>query len=280
MSNLAINQSICMSILKQVPSQCTLRRVFKRAIFPNGRPRCPACGSTTYWSLKREERWRCKQCHRAYSIKSCSWLYRSKLPLETIWLLLWCWQKKVSVELAVEIVGVSKVTVRLWYQKFRDHVPKERLNIVLEDRVAADEMFTKEHAIMGAKQKGTRNIALWVLAEKDPNKRHAIEFLLQHLRPGTDLATDGGSIYRGIQQYVPVSHSYEVHSKWEFSMTAEIEGVWGCFRTFIRRMYHHVTSKYLPDLAAEFTLRFRRDEVFDSPQSYIAICFHSSPFAL
>jgi hypothetical protein len=143
-----------------------------------------------------------------------------------------------------------------------------------------DEMFTKQRAIVGAKQKGTRNLALWVLNEKDPNKRHAVAFLAQYLEPGSHLCTDGGGIYRGIDNQLPLTHSYEVHAKWEFSLTAEIEGVWGCFRTFVRRMYHHVTSKFLPDLAAEFTLRFRRDEVFDSPQSYIAICFQSSPFAL
>lgn len=178
------------------------------------------------------------------------------------------------------LADVSYPTVFLWFKKFRDHVPKERLSVLLQGAVAADEMFTKTHAIMGAKQKGTRNLALWVLNEKDPNKRHAIAFLSQYVRPGSDLATDGGGIYRGIDKHLPVTHAYEVHSRFEFSLTAEIEGVWGCFRTFIRRMYHHVTSKFLPDLAAEFTLRFRRDKVFDSPRDYIAICFHSSPFAL
>jgi len=268
-----------MNILKQVPTKCTLRRIFKEAVF-GGRPRCPHCRVTAVWSLKSEERWRCKKCRRAFSIKSCSWLYRSKLSLDTVWLLLWCWQKEVPIKQTMALTGISYPTVWVWFKKFRDHIPKERLAVVLEGAVAADEMFTKQRAVMGAKQKGTRNLALWVLHEKDPNKRHAIEFLSQYVRPGSDLCTDGGGIYRGIDKHVPVNHSYEVHSKWEFSLTAEIEGVWGCFRTFIRRMYHHVTSKFLPDLAAEFTLRFRRDEVFNSPRSYIAICFHSDPFAL
>ena len=202
------------------------------------------------------------------------------MPLETIWLLLWCWQKGLPIKQTTDVVGISQPTVWLWFKKFREHVPKERLAIILEGRVACDEMFTKERAIMGVKQKGTRNLALWVLNERNPNKRHAIEFLSHHVKPGSALATDGGGIYRGIDKHVSVTHSYEVHSRWEFSLTAEIEGVWGCFRTFVRRMYHHVTSKYLPDLAAEFTLRFRRDEVFETPQSYIAICFHSDPFAL
>jgi ribosomal protein S27AE len=97
-----------MHILKQVPSTCTLRRILKQAIFGK-RVHCPHCGSRYIRTLKQEERWRCTQCQLPFSIKSSCWLKGSKLPLETIWLLLWCWQKKFTLQHAQEVVGVSGI---------------------------------------------------------------------------------------------------------------------------------------------------------------------------
>jgi transposase-like protein len=162
-----------MHIVKQVPTKGTLRRILKRAIFGK-RICCLTCGSRSVRMIKREERWRCRRCHLPFSIKSSCWLKGSKLPLETIWLLLWCWQKKFARERAMDITGISHPTVTLWYEKFRIHIPKERLETVLWGSIACDEMFTKDTAIIGAKQKGTRNIAMRVLHDKHPNKAHAV----------------------------------------------------------------------------------------------------------
>ena len=268
-----------MHIVKQVPTKGTLRRILKQAIF-KGRVRCLSCGSRSVKMIKQEERWRCRKCHLPFSIKSSCWLKGSKLPLETIWLLLWCWQKKFARERAMDITGVSHPTVILWYEKFRMHIPKERLETVLGGDIACDEMFTKNTAIIGAKEKGTRNIAMRVLHDRHPNKSHAVSFLQEFAKAESNLFTDGSGIYKGIGNWHNLKHTYEIHSKFEFALTAEIEGLWGVFRTFVRRMYHHVTIYKLEDLVAEFCLRFRQDKIFDSPSSYWSICLSSKPFAL
>jgi hypothetical protein len=46
-----------------------------------------------------------------------------------------------------------------------------------------------------------------------------------------------------------LKHEYEIHKRFEFKLTSEIEGLWGVFRTFVRRMYHHVTRYKLEDLS-------------------------------
>ena len=66
----------------------------------------------------------------------------------------------------------------------------------------------------------------------------------------------------GIGNWHKLKHSYEIHRKFEFALTAEIEGLWGVFRTFVRRLYHHVTRYKLEELVAEFCLRFRQAELF------------------
>ena len=268
-----------MHIIKQVPKYGTLRRVFREAIF-GAKTYCPHCKSKRIKMLKREERWRCRGCKLPFSLKSSSWLRGSKLSLETIWLLLWCWQKKFSRQHAMDITGVSYPTVTSWYEKFRQHIPKERLDTLLRDSVVCDEMFTRDTAIIGAKQKGTRNIALRVLHNKHPNKTHAVDFLTKFVASNSDLFTDGSKIYSGIGNWHKLKHTYEIHKKFEFELTAEIEGVWGVFRTFVRRMYHHVTIYKLDDLVSEFCLRFRQDKIFNSPYDYWALTLSADPVAL
>lgn len=267
------------TIIHKVPPYGTLRRSLKQAIFGK-KIRCPWCESIKIRSIKKEERWRCRRCDKPFSLKSSSWLRGSKLSLEAIWLLLHCWQKKYPLLQAMDTTDLSYPTIYRWYQLFREHIPPEKLDTILGGEVVCDELFTRDTAIMGAKQKGTRNIMLQVLHDKHPTKSHAVEFLSRFTKTNSHLFTDGSGIYKGIGNWHKLQHTYEIHSKFEFSLTAEIEGLWGVFRTFIRRMYHHCTKYKLENIVKEFCLRFRRDEIFESPYDYWAVCLSTKPFAL
>ncbi|HAZ16832.1 MAG TPA: hypothetical protein DCY49_02945 [Candidatus Jacksonbacteria bacterium] len=76
-------------------------------------------------------------------------------------------------------------------------------------------------------------------------------------------------IYRGIQHWWPVGHQYDIHKKWEFELTSEIEGIFGNYRTFVRRMYHHHRSENLEEYVREFCFRFSLPEMFNSPLNYL-----------
>lgn len=268
-----------MDILNHVPSQGKLKTIFKRIVF-GSHVHCPYCQSRTVRKVKTEKRWRCSSCDHPFSIKSSSWLKGSKLSLAQIWMLLVYWQKKTPVTLASDFMRLSYPTVFNWYAKFREHIPKEKLDTILSGDIACDEMYTRGNSIIGAKQKGTRNIALRVLHTKSVERHQAVDFLMRFTKANSNLFTDGAAIYRGIGNWHKLKHKYEIHKKWEFSLTAEIEGIWGVFRTFVRRMYHHVTTYKLQDLVEEFCLRFRRDEIFKSPSDYLRICLSPCPFAL
>ena len=75
-----------------------------------------------------------------------------------------------------------------------------------------------------------------------------------------------------------MTHRVDIHKKFEFGLTSEIEGMFGNLRTFIRRMYHHTTPEYLPEYVAEFALRLSRPEMFDSPPSYLEKSLRPDPF--
>jgi transposase-like protein len=186
-----------MHILNHVPRKGTLRRVLKAAIFGK-RLHCPRCQSRSVKTIKREERWRCRRCRYPFSLKSASWLKGAKLPLETIWLLLRCWQKKYPIQHAQDMTGLSYPTVCMWYSRFRAHIPMEKLDTLLSGKIAADEMYTKHCAIIGAKERGTRNIALKVIHGRSVQRHHAVEFLTRFVRANSKLFTDGAAIYKGI----------------------------------------------------------------------------------
>ena len=96
------------------------------------------------------------------------------------------------------------------------------------------------------------------------------EFPVPVRQPKSKLQTDGAGIYRGINNWWQVVHKRDIHRKWEFGLTSEIEeGMFGNLRTFIRRMYHHVTPEYLPEYVSEFCVRFSSPEIFYSPLTYL-----------
>ena len=68
---------------------------------------------------------------------------------------------------------------------------------------------------------------------------------------------------------VPVKHSRDIHKKFEFEHTSEIEGVFGNYRTFARRMYHHHWSINLEKYVREFCFRFSSPELFKNPLFYL-----------
>ena len=39
-----------------------------------------------------------------------------------LWALAWCWQRKIPVQQARDLLGLSIPTVRRWYALFRDHL--------------------------------------------------------------------------------------------------------------------------------------------------------------
>ena len=81
------------------------------------------------------------------------------------------------------------------------------------------------------------------LTEKQP-----VWFLEENIAPYAKLNTDGASIYKQIGKWWPVYHIRYIHRRFEFEHTSKIEGMFGVMRTFIRRMYHHVTPDKLGEL--------------------------------
>ena len=198
-----------------------------------------------------------------------------KLSYEKFWMILWAWTATVPVVQAQALSGLSREAISRWYDVFREHLPKD--HVILEKIVQLDEAYFKGWSLVMGKEQGTRKIA-FMLFRSSVERHHAVQFLEQHVRPGSKLRTDGAWIYRAIDGWWPVEHEWDIHKRFEFGKTSEIEGMFGILRTFIRRMYHHVTPEKLPDYVSEFQARFSSPEMFKNPRYYLEKSLSLVPF--
>lgn len=250
--------------LKQIPSEAQIRKFLRRMLFGKN-VWCPRCRCRDIW--RDSDRYWCPRCRRRFSLLSYTWLHDLKLPLEKWWLVLWCWTSQISVQQAMKLSQLSEMAIRHWYACFRKHLPENP--DILSKIVQLDEAYGKGWSLIMAKEKNSRKVAYVVLPERSVQRQHAVQFLAHHIQPRSRLYTDGATIYRGIERWWPVRHRHELHAKWEFSKTSEIEGLFGNFRTFIRRMYHHVTPEKMPEYVREFSVRFSSPEIFKNPRFYL-----------
>lgn len=250
--------------LKQIPSEAQVKKYIRRIVFGKS-VFCPACRSRKV--VRYERRYRCLRCRAKFSLLSHTWLGNMKLPYQQFWMLLWCWTCAIPIRQTVALVHLSEHTARHWFGEFRAHLPRE--THILERIVQMDEAFFRDMTLLMAKQKGTRKLAWDVLYGTAPTKTDAVQFLFKKVKPGSRLWTDGGGIYKKISDHWPVEHSRDIHSKFEFAHTSEIEGMFGVYRTFVRRMYHHHWSINLEEYVREFCFRFSSPDLFKNPIYYL-----------
>jgi transposase-like protein len=260
-----------MCILQQSPSKAKIKRDIKKFVFGK-KLFCPHCGSASI--KKYENRYRCKLCRRPFSLISVTWLKGMKIPLDLFWMILWCWTKKMSITQASDLCDLSRPTITRWYGKFRDNIP-EMDEIKLSGIIQMDEAYRgsnkNKFSIIGAKEKTKENkkkVVLKIIPKSSVDRRDAIDFMTEYVSPKSKLNTDGSSIYKKIENWYDVKHQYEIHSKWEFTLTSEIEGIWGTLTTFVRRMYHRITINNAPSIVKEFSARITYPELFNSPASF------------
>jgi len=253
------------AFLNQIPSEAKIKKQLRRIIFGQN-VFCPFCRSRQVFVS--EKRYRCRRCRKPFTLLSGTWLKGMKISLRTFYALLWCWTQKVPVLQTEKFCHLSEKAVTYWFRQFRLHLPQ--LEPILSGQVQMDEAYFKGLSLLMAKQMNTRQLAHQIIFKNSVDKQEAANFLFQWIQPKSTLQTDGAGIYRKIDQYWQVKHRVDIHKKFEFGLTSEIEGMFGNLRTFIRRMYHHTTPKYLPEYVSEFCIRFSSPEIFISPNDYLA----------
>lgn len=265
-----------MNIIERVPSEAKLRAFFRSTTFGK-RPKCPRCQSTKVY--RSEHRYRCPRCRKPFSLTSVSWLKGTKLPLKTIWLLSIYWQEKESVKTASKNTGVSLITARHWYTKFRTHLPEN--NPYFTNPCEADEAFVGKRKnnnqvmIIGVIEPSSGQVALELAHYRDQETLDT--FILKYVSNKTTIATDAYSGYVGLDKFFGYAHTIANHDNGNFGPTNHIENVWSCFKRFLRRTHAHYRKHLIPDLVREFQIRKNIPELFENPYTYFTTCLHLVP---
>lgn len=66
-----------------------------------------------------------------------------------------------------------------------------------------------------------------------------------------------------------MARGINIPQRFEFEQTSEQERMFDCMRTFVRRMYQHITPDTASDYASEFCARFSTPDIFESPLKYL-----------
>jgi hypothetical protein len=93
-------------------------------------------------------------------------------------------------------------------------------------------------------------------------------FLDQNYEPTSLIVSDGLPSYFDIG-WMGYGHDYEVHEKGQLEKSVPIERVWGLFKTFYRRSYHHINKETLQEYLVEFQFKFIHRKKRNNPL-YIA----------
>ena len=261
------------ALLNQIPSEAKIRKQLRKIIFGQNL-RCPGCHTRKV--RVSEGRYWCRQCRKHFSLLSGTWLSGMKLNLRTFYALLWCWTQRIPVLQTQKLCHVGEEAVYHWFREFRSHLPE--LQPILNGQVQMDEAYFHNLSLLLAKQIGAKKLAHQMIFKNSVDKRDAAQFIFQSIEPKSKLQTDGSGIYKNIERWWPVKHRVDIHQKFEFGLTSEIEGMFGNLRTFIRRMYHHATPEYMPEYVSEFCLRFSSPEIFISPFHYLTKTLKPVPF--
>ena len=265
-----------------LPNERLIKSKVCKILFGNNTlARCPFCQRTG--CVRRDQRFQCRRCGKAWSLTSLTWLKGMKLKWKTFWGLVWCYVSKVPIDQASRLMKVSRPTVYRWYDLFRQNLP-DMEEVRVGGIVQIDEAYFGRKskggvALIAAKERHGPKVATTIIPASSVNRNDVTTFLRQFVKPDSKLWSDGAAIYRGIAKHWPVEHSYDVHRKAEFGKTSVIEGFFGCLRTYIRRMYHHVTIKKLPQIVKEYQCRLMHKEIFDSPLSFLQKTLPTVAFA-
>lgn len=240
---------------------------------------CPGCKSELQVRYVRKYLW-CSICRKKYRPTSYkgSWLYGMKLSPKQLFILLWAWQHKKSLDTARHMALVSYRTTQRWYERFREHIPDESAAI-LSGLVQIDESYfgklkskQPQTIVVGAIEPDTRRIALRIT---NTRSQEALEqFVLDQIKAGTLVVSDKWYAYDELH-LLGYDHESWNHSIGQFAGTNQIEGLWSSIKRYLRRLYGCIPTKNLQSILNEFMARHNRPSLFASQTNYLqATLFH------
>ena len=238
---------------------------------------CPGCGSALRENYKQKYLW-CSLCRKKYRATAYrgSWLYGMKLQPRQLFILLWCWQTKKSLEASVLKAEVSYPTASRWFTRFREHLPDT--TPLLEGLVQADESyFSKQkskqakYIVTGATEPDTGRKVLRITGDHWNGRSQDVleRFITDVVRPGSLVVTDKWYAYNELP-LLGYEHESHNHSKGDYANTNSAERIWSVAKRHMRKLYgQRILTHQLQDLCREWMARANQPELFVNPETFL-----------
>ena len=243
---------------------------------------CPACGHKEHYHLKKQRRWKCKDCHRQFSVKLGTIFEDSPIPLDkwlvALWMLVNCRNGVSSYEVH-RAIGVTQKSA--WFVLHRLRLAMQNKSIgKLSGEVEADETYIggrarnmhyekrkrmtssplRKAAVMGVLERGGK-----VRAKVIPTTSQIVvrETLKENVEQGAELFTDAHPAYFDLNtDYI---HKVIDHAKKYVDgkvHTNGIENFWSLLKRGLKGTYVAVEPFHLFRYLDEQMFRYnnRKDE--------------------
>jgi transposase-like protein len=199
----------------------------------------------------------------------------------TVFLLLHCWQKKMSFGTTASVTGLAPSTVRRYHRLFRRNLvhlsPEMGGTVEVDEAFFGRRRFGRQRIVVGAIERRTGRIVLRPIKRRDDE--HTDNFLLDHVMGGSTVCTDGALCYQGIDAFWGYKHVACNHSIYHFGPTNRIEAVWSSLKRYLIRTLGRPTAKDLSCILREFEARKNHPDTFESPQNFLENSLILAPLA-
>jgi len=183
----------------------------------------------------------------------------SHLNFRQIYHILYCFGNNKTHKDVMDWTGVSYATSRFNYQRIRQGLEPSLDKSKLSGIFACDECFVgkrktgNQALVMGAVDVTFSDLRLAVIPDREQDSIEG--FIDTNIHTNSKIISDGHVSYGDIE-YMGYAHDTEIHERGQFAKTVPIERVWGLFKTFLRRNYHHIHKETLPEYLVEFQFKF------------------------
>lgn len=255
-----------MNSLTELPSERQCHKQLFKLVW--GDFTCPYCEGKI---LLRDRYVWCRNCRKKHSVRAETWLKNSKLSFQKIWLIVWCWQKKRGIGATKDIAGVSYPTIRKWFRKMRQRLPrasKDKLSGIVEidESFFGKRKYGHQTLVVGAIERNTRKLKLKIIQDRERNTLE--QFTLGNVALGSKITTDYWRAYDELFLY-GYSHTRCNHSIGHFGDTNLIENMWGVMKRHMRSLYHNLAIPDLEYILVEWENRQNNPELFYTVDNYL-----------
>lgn len=238
---------------------------------------CPHCGSVLKGNYLLRYLW-CKTCRKKLRATAwhSSWLHGMKISFKQLFILLWCWQTKKSLETTRLLAKVSYPTVARWFMRFRHRLPDK--SPLLEGLIQADESYFSKlkskqatYIVTGAVEVATGHQALHITGGfYDGRSKTVIEDFIQNtIKPGSLVITDKWYGYEDLPS-LGYAHESHNHSRGDFGNTNRAELMWSIAKRHMRKLYgQRILTHQLAELCREWMARANYPNLFRDPLSFL-----------